>query len=245
MLADISSRLSGDRATDPLENQFGSNMRAKQSYTLPKIAVVDPSFPINTSQAIYESWILAKATAETGFGLAWAHAVKLPIFQSQDELGRKAREQAGGKISGMTVLNDREMSGDKKLQVERLVAERNTEESNKLYEWKPAYIGPESHITLEGKETLSVEVVLQRDLRQRDVTRCICGQSDYPGLPGIRDFSGTPLPDAGRTFIQCDTCRVWQHCGCVGINDDAAIPNHYFCELCRKDLHCLIIDPQG
>jgi len=168
MLADISSRLSGDRATDPLENQFGSNMRAKQdpsSYTLPKIAVVDPSFPINTSQAIYESWILAKATAETGFGLAWAHAVKLPIFQSQDELGRKAREQAGGKISGMTVLNDREMSGDKKLQVERLVAERNTEESNKLYEWKPAYIGPESHITLEGKETLSVEVVLQRDLR--------------------------------------------------------------------------------
>lgn len=58
MLADISSRLSGGRATDPLENQFGSNMRAKQdpsSYTLPKIAVVDPSFPINTSQAIYEA----------------------------------------------------------------------------------------------------------------------------------------------------------------------------------------------
>lgn len=43
--------------------------------------------------------------------------------------------------------------------------------------------------------------------------------------------------DIGSMFIQCDSCKVWQHGGCVGIMDEDMSPDEYFCEECRKDLH--------
>ena len=57
-------------------------------------------------------------------------------------------------------------------------------------------------------------------------------------------------PDAqadelGGLFIQCDVCKVWQHGGCVGIMDEAASPDEYFCEECRKDLHKVTSSPKG
>ena len=96
---------------------------------------------------------------------------------------------------------------------------------------------------------------------EEEVTRCICGQTDYPGLPsptqdlfkqrtkkedGASSASPEILPDdAGGMFIQCDVCKVWQHGGCVGILDDAAVPDEYFCEQCRKDLHKVATSPSG
>lgn len=89
---------------------------------------------------------------------------------------------------------------------------------------------------------------------EEEITRCICGQLEYPGMPvpvgdtpkvtsKIRGsveplVASAPLPeDAGGLFIQCDVCKVWQHGGCVGIMEEAMSPEEYFCEQCRKDLH--------
>ena len=100
------------------------------------------------------------------------------------------------------------------------------------------------------------------DDEEEEVTRCICGQMDYPGMPNpIQDLpqsgsratsdakEGTilhPLPeDAGGLFIQCDICKVWQHGGCVGIMDEAMSPDEYFCEQCRKDLHKITVTANG
>jgi len=84
---------------------------------------------------------------------------------------------------------------------------------------------------------------------EEEVTRCICGNLEYPGMPvlpgaskgngrnnGAGD-SNAPQEDTGGLFIQCDICKVWQHGGCVGIMDEAMSPEEYFCEQCRKDLH--------
>jgi len=84
---------------------------------------------------------------------------------------------------------------------------------------------------------------------EEEVTRCICGNLEYPGMPvlpgtskgsnrnnGVGD-SNAPQEDTGGLFIQCDICKVWQHGGCVGIMDEAMSPEEYFCEQCRKDLH--------
>ncbi|KAF2492895.1 hypothetical protein BU16DRAFT_551607 [Lophium mytilinum] len=91
---------------------------------------------------------------------------------------------------------------------------------------------------------------------EEEITRCVCGQQDYPGPPsdagksrdgqssGLAD-SETLAEDAGGLFIQCDVCKVWQHGGCVGIMDEAASPEEYFCEDCRKDLHKLMTSPKG
>ncbi|KAJ5146116.1 Zinc finger PHD-type [Penicillium bovifimosum] len=98
---------------------------------------------------------------------------------------------------------------------------------------------------------------------EEEVTRCICGQQDYPGLPPSRrealgrgtiklesglvpsDPSDPMADEIGSMFIQCDLCKVWQHGGCVGIMDEATSPDEYFCEECRKDLHKIKDEPHG
>ena len=88
---------------------------------------------------------------------------------------------------------------------------------------------------------------------EEEVTRCICGNQEYPGLP-------TASPDSSRKsdpnssaisedstgwFIQCDNCKVWQHGGCVGIMDESTSPDEYFCEQCRRDLHKVMTTVTG
>ena len=60
-----------------------------------------------------------------------------------------------------------------------------------------------------------------------DAIRCVCGQT-------------TEVEDDDKTFIQCDSCSVWQHAPCVGLAEDN-IPEQYFCERCRPDLHVKLL----
>ncbi|GAB1205972.1 hypothetical protein APSETT445_004651 [Aspergillus pseudonomiae] len=103
---------------------------------------------------------------------------------------------------------------------------------------------------------------------EEEITRCLCGQQEYPGLPPSRrdllgrnglhgrvkddpilnfsaDSSDLMSDDIGSMFIQCDQCKVWQHGGCVGIMDEAMSPDEYFCEQCRKDLHRIKHESNG
>ncbi|KAE8349160.1 hypothetical protein BDV28DRAFT_67247 [Aspergillus coremiiformis] len=103
---------------------------------------------------------------------------------------------------------------------------------------------------------------------EEEITRCLCGQQDYPGLPPSRrdllgrngvharvqedpilnfsaDSSDLMSDDIGSMFIQCDQCKVWQHGGCVGIMDESMSPDEYFCEECRKDLHKIKSESNG
>ncbi|KAH6643555.1 hypothetical protein C7974DRAFT_438477 [Boeremia exigua] len=81
-------------------------------------------------------------------------------------------------------------------------------------------------------------------IEEDEVTRCVCGYQEYPGPPSdaARSLEGD---DLSGLFIQCDICKVWQHGGCVGIMDEAASPDEYFCEECRKDLHKVTTSPKG
>lgn len=99
---------------------------------------------------------------------------------------------------------------------------------------------------------------------EEEITRCLCGQQEYPGLPPSRrellgrngqtaknettlhtDSSDLMSDDIGSMFIQCDSCKVWQHGGCVGIMDEAMSPDEYYCEECRKDLHKIRSESNG
>ena len=56
-----------------------------------------------------------------------------------------------------------------------------------------------------------------------EITRCVCGQHDAESEGGL--------------MIQCELCSVWQHGPCVGILEDSEVPDIYYCEQCRPELH--------
>jgi hypothetical protein len=105
----------------------------------------------------------------------------------------------------------------------------------------------------DDDEAGPLEAELDDDLAEEDeVTRCVCGFQDYPGLPSDASMAtpgaadaDTPADDLGGLFIQCDVCKVWQHGGCVGIMQEEASPDEYFCEECRKDLHKVMTSAKG
>ena len=82
---------------------------------------------------------------------------------------------------------------------------------------------------------------------EEEVTRCLCGQQEYPGPPLSEAYgaSEAQADDAGGLFIQCDGCSVWQHGGCVGIFDEAQSPDKYYCEECRPKHHEVHVDSRG
>ncbi|KAL9641312.1 MAG: hypothetical protein Q9204_000106 [Flavoplaca sp. TL-2023a] len=106
------------------------------------------------------------------------------------------------------------------------------------------------------------EEIDEEDSEEEEITRCVCGHQDYPGMPiapndpargrskNISDLgdAGSSVAlqeDTGGLFIQCDVCKVWQHGGCVGIMDEATSPEEYFCEQCRKGLHTITLTAAG
>lgn len=46
--------------------------------------------------------------------------------------------------------------------------------------------------------------------------------------------------DLGGFFVQCDICSVWQHGGCMGLIDENNLPEEYYCEQCKPELHRII-----
>ena len=126
---------------------------------------------------------------------------------------------------------------------------------------------PQSRRTRSSQEDTKVGIVANHveddeEESEEEVTRCICGNLDYPGMPvpasdstksgpksttmsGLAASSNTLPEDTGGMFIQCDICKVWQHGGCVGIMEEAMSPDEYFCEQCRKDLHKITTSVNG
>lgn len=122
---------------------------------------------------------------------------------------------------------------------------------------------PHTRQRQRGRDDDELEVEQDsEDDDEEEITRCLCGQQDYPGLPpsrretrdlgGLKSESAHPPTDPdmlsdeiGSMFIQCDSCKVWQHGGCVGIMDEEMSPDEYFCEECRKDLHKIASESNG
>jgi hypothetical protein len=71
--------------------------------------------------------------------------------------------------------------------------------------------------------------ILDEEEEEEAETRCICGQMEPPDADGL--------------FIQCEKCSVWQHGYCVSIKDN--VPEKYWCEECKPELHSIIIRPHG
>lgn len=74
-----------------------------------------------------------------------------------------------------------------------------------------------------------------------EVTRCICGHAE---LQTAHLGKRAAQIDPGL-FIQCDDCQVWQHGYCVGFYAEEDVPDVYYCERCRPELHVVVVRPSG
>lgn len=81
-----------------------------------------------------------------------------------------------------------------------------------------------------------------------EVTRCICGSDELStidsGLAALLGQEYRIKIDTGL-FIQCEKCLVWQHGYCVGLFINEDVPDKYWCEECKPELHRLIYDGEG
>ncbi|KAL3527434.1 hypothetical protein ACH5RR_012090 [Cinchona calisaya] len=81
---------------------------------------------------------------------------------------------------------------------------------------------------LESGKELQVRGIgldLDTDLRYEGgaenwTVRCKCGAQD----------------DDGERMVSCDTCEVWQHTRCCGIEDSEAVPPVFVCDVCYSSL---------
>ncbi len=128
--------------------------------------------------------------------------------------------------------------------------------------------GPRGRRTrTKDEENDQVEVIIGEiemangdDLQEEDeAVRCVCGQDEYPGPPSAEDlthaatdgidfdsvFPTEITEDLAGFYVQCDVCKVWQHGACVGLTNDDTLPEYYYCEDCRKDLHKIFTSSNG
>ncbi|KAI7889863.1 uncharacterized protein EV154DRAFT_513137 [Mucor mucedo] len=59
----------------------------------------------------------------------------------------------------------------------------------------------------------------EESVEDESITRCVCGELHSIGL-----------------MVCCDQCEVWQHCECMGL-EEQEIPEQYFCEQCKPSDH--------
>lgn len=76
-----------------------------------------------------------------------------------------------------------------------------------------------------------------------EITRCVCGHDELSSIDALVQLllqqEYRIKVDLGL-FIQCDKCLVWQHGYCVGLFVNEDVPDKYWCEECKPELHMFI-----
>ncbi|GMM32680.1 Cti6 protein [Saccharomycopsis crataegensis] len=96
--------------------------------------------------------------------------------------------------------------------------------------------------TDEEQEPFEEEEFDENDSSNGEVTRCICGNQELRLDPNDKYYNDEQVLGL---FIQCDKCNVWQHGYCVSIYEDKQVPEKYWCERCRPDLHTIAVGSNG
>lgn len=80
-----------------------------------------------------------------------------------------------------------------------------------------------------------------------EVTRCVCALDELdptsvlPEVEALLWREYRVKVDHGL-FIQCEKCLLWQHGYCVGLFSNSDVPDEYWCEQCKPDLHIVLYD---
>lgn len=70
-----------------------------------------------------------------------------------------------------------------------------------------------------------------------DLTNTALQPTNPTNSANMHSFSSFIAIDHEGVMIQCETCKVWQHCPCVGLGDGEVTPDKYYCDSCRPENH--------
>ncbi|KAI8077056.1 hypothetical protein BDF21DRAFT_421950 [Thamnidium elegans] len=81
----------------------------------------------------------------------------------------------------------------------------------------------------------------EESVEDDSITRCVCGESRMlthakKKKKKKKKASNLYIIDSIGLMVCCDQCEVWQHCECMGL-EEQEIPEQYFCELCKPSDH--------
>lgn len=99
----------------------------------------------------------------------------------------------------------------------------------------------------EEEEQVQVDEEDADEEDEQEVTRCVCGRDELNSsqvIPVLLEllYKEYHIKIDQGLFIQCDKCSVWQHGYCVGLFTNDEVPDKYWCELCKSELHVLLYD---
>ncbi|CAO3597995.1 unnamed protein product [Absidia cylindrospora] len=97
-----------------------------------------------------------------------------------------------------------------------------------------------SAATAEEDEEMQDKISDDESSDDNAVTRCPCGKEKLPYY-----FSNGNDDNDEGLMVQCDQCEVWQHCKCVGLEEEKDIPDQYYCEQCRPENHKAVKTTHG
>ncbi|PWN33763.1 uncharacterized protein FA14DRAFT_190883 [Meira miltonrushii] len=144
--------------------------------------------------------------------------------QEEPLMPRRSRRSAMSPNEASRKTAKEEEEGAEEPEIEAGKEEPSADNAVEEVDEKPAPEEPpvENAEVVEGD---AIEEPAQPGMEEDDgdegVTRCLCGSTDENvGL-----------------MIQCEECKCWQHCICMGMMTESQCPDVYYCEQCRPELH--------
>ena len=209
---------------------YGNNLHSQPR---PIIQTIEPL--LNKPMTTYEGYTLTKL--QNQFVKAnWAQVVKTPMPLSHEMLASRVRNQGG---TVMKIYNGKDMAGNKKGQVDTLIAEKNTMELDSNWEWKLAHINLKTQDSIKARqrirETIAMDVILKRIPRIRQFTNSSHNTMFQPmgdivdvsmmgpphGHPQVHRPESVYMPAGGR-----GTGSVYAHSHSENIVEIAPGPRH-------------------
>lgn len=181
-----------------LFGQVPQHLAGSPPNLMPVIHNVNPPSNVSKISTMYESFIYTKLDDGSGLAPSWARAVKTPIPESHEAQASKAKKMANSRMTVKEFLASKDMNGCKRRQVLDLIQEKNMQEVDHRFEWKPAYIDLVQRTVSKPRtrtsetETVSMEVIVKRIPKVMQFTNGSLGSArlHQPLGAGVVDVSG-------------------------------------------------------
>ena len=162
-------RLNLDHGVPPFNGHGGGSNPSFDGRFVSPSPQFDTHLPLDGNGKVpvdLEGWTFTKQPAvRPDQKETWAIVLKTPMTATQAQLRDQVTKQKKKGNSAADQLASSEMAGFKRKQVERLMSDRTRTDPDTRFQYKLAALRLRQEVTRQGKQTVSMHVILKRQLR--------------------------------------------------------------------------------